>query len=275
MITQNNILVLGDCASAGTNVLASEILNVPDVLVEYSMPWNTQYHQAIDFWYLKNNHSNLGLIDYNDVRGKALEYLYNQEIKNSYWKHFKTKVTNLSKNGATAYGYYKRLIKYEERTGIRPQVIFVTDYTISHNWQRVNYKGKKYFFEKNFDERKPEFTVNPALSSPVEVQRRAFEKAKTNFYNKNLVSRNKAVMTWFIKWLEMKNYKYIKLKFYGGFDEFDDSDTVDCSDLVRQYTVGHGDRCDIKNKVGFEIAQRIQNKHKWLGLQYEVETSNI
>jgi len=103
--------VLGDCASAGTNVMASEITGKSDILVEYSMPWNDKLHQAIDFWYLKKNHKRLGLIDYNQVHYKALDYLYDQEIKNSYWKHFKTKVTNLSKNGATAYGYYKRLLK--------------------------------------------------------------------------------------------------------------------------------------------------------------------
>jgi hypothetical protein len=267
--------VLGDCASAGTNVMASEITGKSDILVEYSMPWNDKLHQAIDFWYLKKNHKRLGLIDYNQVHYKALDYLYDQEIKNSYWKHFKTKVTNLSKNGATAYGYYKRLLKYEERTGVRPHTIFVTDYTMTHNWQRVNYNGNKYFFEKNFDERKSLFKVNPRLTSPAEVQKIAFEKAKSNYYAKNLIKRNQAVMSWFIKWLESKNYNFIKLKFYGGFDQFDDEDTVDCSDLVSQYTIGHGDRCDIKNKVGLEIALRIQNQHEWLGLANEVETSNI
>lgn len=275
MITQNNILVLGDCASAGTNTLAPEITGQKDIVVEYSMPWNEKYSQDIDFWYLKNNHKNFSLIDYNNIHHDALKYLYDQEIKNSYWKYFNTAVTNLSKNGATAYGYYKRLIKYEDRTGVKPNMIFVTDYTMSHNWQRINYEGKKYFFEKNFDERKPNFNINHSLTSPVEIQRMAFEKAKKYYYSKKLIQRNKSIMSWFLGFLNRENYNYIKLKFYGGFDEFDGSDVIDCSDLVKQYTVGHGDRSLVKNNVAMEIAKRINAKYKWLGIKYETETSNI
>ena len=166
------ILVLGDCASAGTNVLTPEITGEKGALIEYSLSWNNKYWKAINIWYLKQTKNKREKItDWTKIPFDALDYLFHQEIANSYWTYINVPIINKSKNGATAYGYYKRLIKYKKKEGSRPDLIIVTDHTLTHDWQRINYLGKKYFYEKNYDKRRPIFSINPDLKSPVETQK--------------------------------------------------------------------------------------------------------
>ena len=257
------ILVLGDCASAGTNILTPEITGEKGALVEYSLAWNNKYWKAINVWYLKQTKNKREKItDWTKIPFDALYYLSQQEIANSYWKYINVPVVNKSKNGATAYGYYKRLIKYEKKEGVRPELIIVTDHTLNHCWQRINYLGQKYFFEKQYDKRKPIFSVNPILKSPVEAQKLAFEKSKKIYENNLRIKRNNKSMSWFLTFLKKNDYKFIKIKFYKGFSDFDnDPDVLDCSDLVERYSTPRGDRTDIKIAVAPLIAQRIIERY--------------
>ena len=47
------ILVLGDCASAGTNVLTQEITGIKDATVEVSLTWGGKHLKEMNAWYLK------------------------------------------------------------------------------------------------------------------------------------------------------------------------------------------------------------------------------
>ena len=115
-----NILVLGDCASAGTNILTQEITGEKGALIEYSLAWNGTYWKDINKWYLKKTKNNRGKItDFSLIPFHAVKYLLEQELINSYWKHISQPIENMSKNGATAYGYYKRLKKYEKKPSRR------------------------------------------------------------------------------------------------------------------------------------------------------------
>ena len=267
-----NILVLGDCASAGTNILTQEITGEKGALIEYSLAWNGTYWKDINKWYLKKTKNNRGKItDFSLIPFHAVKYLVEQELINSYWKHISQPIENMSKNGATAYGYYKRLKKYEKKYNSRPDIIFISDYSVRHNWQRVNHKGHKYFFEKGYDERKPEFSVNPQLTAPIEVQRIAHEKSKL-YHNKCIVEkRAKKIMSWFINYLTKNNYRFYKIRFYEGFEEFDNNtDVLDCLDLQSKYNSGAGDRVDLKVEVAPLIAQRIVEKFPWLTLKQNI-----
>jgi|TARA_Y100000310_G_scaffold272818_1_gene287997 hypothetical protein len=264
-----NILVLGDCASAGTNVLTHEITGEKGALIEYSLSWNGTYWKDINRWYLKKTKNNRKKkTDFSLIPFYAIEYLVEQELINSYWKYISQPIHNMSKIGATAYGYYKRLKKYEKKFNRKPDVIFVSDYSIRHDWQRVNHKGHKYFFEKGYDVRKPEFSVNPRLTAPVEVQRIAHDKAKLD-YNKGIVEKRATrIMSWFINYLTKNNYRFYKIRFYQGFKEFDNNaDVLDCLDLQRKYKSGAGERVDLKVEVAPLIAQRIAEKFSWLTLK--------
>ena len=111
-----NILILGDCASAGTNVLTQEITGEKGALIEYSLSWNGTYWKEINKWYLKKTKNNRKKItDFSLIPFYAIKYLTEQESINSYWKHISQSTHNMSKTGATAYGYYKRLKKYEKK----------------------------------------------------------------------------------------------------------------------------------------------------------------
>ena len=138
------ILVLGDCASAGTNVLTPEITGKKGTLIEYNLAWNHKYWKAINVWYLEQTKNKKERItDSTRIPFNALYYLSQQEIANSYWKYINVPIVNKSKNGATAYGYYKRLIKYEKKEGVRPELIVVTSHDLNHCWQKINYLGQK------------------------------------------------------------------------------------------------------------------------------------
>ena len=257
------ILILGDCASSGSNVLTGEITGDPKCTIEYSLTWRGQYINDLILWYLRRTQESREKVLIHDIPMQAINYLHEQEMRNSYWKFIDHSVKNCSKNGATAGGYFKRLKKYESKKG-KPDVIFVTDYGINHNWQVVNHKGSKYFFERTFDPRYPEFQPNKNTKAPVEVQKIAHEKAKHTFEINRVHTRNKRIMSWFLRYLDKNNYCYHKLKMYGGYKEFEAGDTVDCSDLVTQYRSKHGDIVYLKNKVQPLIAERVIKKHSWL-----------
>jgi hypothetical protein len=253
------IVVLGDCASDGTNVLAPEVTGRTDAVVEVSLTWGGKHLKEMNAWYLRKTKNKRGRIDsIVHLYNKAMDYLKEQELKNSYWKYIDYPVTNLSKGGITAGGYYKRLLKYEKEHG-KPDFIFITDHALRHSWQVINHQGKKYFLEKEFDPNS-HFMFNDRLQSSETVQRIAYSKAKTHYENGQTGRRNKRMMTWFLNYLDKNNYKYQKIRCYSGFTEFDtDEGVIDCSDLVSQYLTPKGDRADVKVAVAPKIAKRILN----------------
>ena len=68
-------------------------------------------------------------------------------------------------------------------------------------------------------------------------------------------------MNWFYDYLVNGKYKFIKVKFYEAFAQFNHNDVVDCSDLFNRYRVlPRGEDCKIKNEVQHDIAKRVQEK---------------
>ena len=266
-----NTLILGDCASDGSSTLVKEILGQNQVDLEYTLSWDSKHHKKIIIWYLEMTKGQRGTIQPNHLFLKAHEYMQEREMAEAWPKYLDPDltITNTSKGGATAYGYYKRLLKYESQHG-RPDLIVLTDYDTAHPWQRINLNGSKYFLEKNYDPRKPDFTVNPALKSPPEAQKLAFNKAKFTKKHELNQKRNFKIMHWFHKYLEKGKYNFIKLKFYEGFDQFDkDPNVIDCSDLRNKYEdirnkydilLHRGTNGVFKKQVQPEIGRRVQEK---------------
>tara|TARA_B100001175_G_scaffold252558_1_gene220061 strand:- start:201 stop:986 length:786 start_codon:yes stop_codon:yes gene_type:complete len=255
------ILVLGDCASAGTNVLTQEITGIKDATIEVSLTWGGKHLKEMNAWYLKETkNSREKITSVVQLYHMAMDYLHEQEKKASYWQYIGHPVTNASKGGSTAGSYYKRLIKYEQVNG-KPDLIFVTDHSQNHSSQVINFNSTQYFLEKQYDPKVTGSVVNNKLKSPEIVQRMAYEKAKSNFENGTTMKRNKRMMSWFLRYLDTHDYQYKKIKFYSDFQEFYDNDTIDCSDLTSKYSTPKGDRVDIKIAVAPVIAERI--KKNW------------
>jgi len=258
------ILVLGDCASDGSNCLNKQIIGEEDNgITEYSLASNKKYRKYIVGWYLKNTKTSRGPINTDELLENALLYLQDREMQESWTSNLQDKfhVTNLSQGGATAYGYYKRLLKYEDKEG-RPDIIVLTDHDPTHPWQRINLKGKKYFFEKGYDPRWPIFSINPKLKSPAEAQEMAFNKSKFYFDKGANEKRNYIIMNWFHKYLLKNQYQFIKIKFYEGFQEFDNDDNViDCTDLAKKYAgIPKGTIGSLKLGVQNDIYLRVDKK---------------
>ena len=146
------ILVLGDCASTGVHVLDTTITGGYKENYSYTTRWKSPYLKEVIGWYLKNAKNSERKIKWGDAEllsSKAIKYLKEQELANSYWKYINTNVVNLSYNGSTASGHYKNLLEYERLHG-RPDIIVVTDHGTHLKWITVHHKGKKYFFENDF-----------------------------------------------------------------------------------------------------------------------------
>lgn len=262
------VLVLGDCASAGTNNLTGEILGTEDISIQKSLQWNGQFLEQICAWYLaKTKGDRKPFKNRSELAHDAVNYLTQQEMKESYWQFVdfadsNVSLTNVSKTGATAGGYYKRLLKYEKIHG-RPDIIYVTDHTKDHSHQVVNYLGKQYFYEQMYNEGQEYFQINHNWKSPVTAQRLAHSKRLAYFHNYAVEKRNKRIMTWFINYLDKNNYTYKKIKFCQDFfPEFDDSSTIDCSDLGAQYITANGDDVKAKIAVARDIAKRISTAYR-------------
>tara|TARA_B100001115_G_scaffold157981_1_gene130791 strand:+ start:385 stop:1182 length:798 start_codon:yes stop_codon:yes gene_type:complete len=257
-----NVLVLGDCSSNGINVLAQQIIGTDKGFIEYNIAWDIKNHKSIVRWYLDSTKGKREKNSFDNIVRTAHEYLKKKEIQKAWPALLDNKfnITNLSKEGATAYGYYRRLYKYEIKHG-RPDLIILTDHHPSHPWQRINIDGHKYFLEKNYDKRRPVFQVNPLLKASAEVQELAFNKAKHTTLNDLNKKRNVRIMNWFYDYLVNGKYKFIKVKFYEAFAQFNHKDVVDCSDLFNRYRVlPRGEDCKIKNEVQHDIAKRVQEK---------------
>ena len=254
-------LVLGDCASSGTNVLTEDIIGEKNATIQGSLTTNGNYVKDIMAWYLKQaKEKHIPIKDIKKIPYDAVTYLREQEVINSYWQYVNEPVVNMSKEGATGGGYYKRLLKYEnEHT--RPDIIVVTDYSLKHMWQVINNAGTQYFFEKIYKPEYPDFYTNPSLNAPEHIQYMAWLKARECYENKTTIKRNKRIMSWFLNYLDKNDYRYIKVKFYGGFEEFDnDYNCIDCLDLQSQYTTDAGEKVAIKIDMAPKIASRIQDK---------------
>jgi len=258
-----NTLILGDCASTGSLTYVKEIIGQNQISTGYTLSSDSKHHKKIIHWYLKMVKGKRGNIIAGDLFKKALQYMEEKELNEAWPKYLDSdlNVTNMSKLGATAYGYYKRLLKYELRNG-RPDLIVLTDYDPTHPWQRINLDRNKYFLEKNYDSNKPYFSVNPELKSPAEVQRLAFNKAEYTYNNNLNQTRNFKIMKWFLKYLDKEKYNVIKLKLYGGFDQFDrDTNVIDCSNLHYTYSLlPQGVDGVLKKEVQSQIGGRVQEK---------------
>jgi hypothetical protein len=247
-------LILGDCASAGTNILTGHITG-QSLEVHYSLRYNQQYKNEVLLWYLNETHgTRTQVLDKQELYWTAYDYLAKRELEDSYPKYFDFAVHNVSKLGATAQGYYLRLQKYISKHG-RPQQIIVTDFSSNHQPHRVNYNGEKYFLEAT---KQDKFEFNPRLKSPQEVQKIAFDRA-LYYFNKGIIEkRNTHAMKWFLRYLHRHEYNYELVRF-NERTQFTDEKYIDCTHFRKQFhPVGMGELCDVKASLQKEIAEYIQ-----------------
>lgn len=245
------VLVLGDCASAGTNCLTPEIINKK--VIKFSLRYSDKYWSQLFLWYLKNNkEQRTKFKSQNQLRDASLAYLYEREIQASYFQYFPYKVVNLSKNGATAQGYYLRLKKFEDQNG-RPTTILLTDHGTNHCAHWMNWKGKKYFLEYGRD---GDFECNTRYTLPCDLQLKIHNRTQ-EFRRKNLIHyRANRSMNWFVNYLKKHSYNYKLITFYENFDAFS-KNAIDCRDLNKLYYREDGDDCDKKIELQSLIADRI------------------
>jgi len=265
----NKIILLSDCAGSGSNCLAHKIIGDDQSYIAFSIGHNKDHYKKIVLYNLKNNPIRKFKADMNNKNQlylESLEFMIKQELKEAWPKHIKKfNIINLSKNGATAFTFFKRLKKHELDQG-RPGLILLTDHVDRHQWQIVNHAGKQYFLEKNYNPEQPTFEYNPNLKASETVQKLAWQKAKKNFTLGLTRKRNKKAMAWLIKYLDRNQYKYIKIKFYDGLDNFNCPECIDCSDLTKRYVSDIYDDYKMKIKMQPLIAERVTKKlEKYFG----------
>jgi hypothetical protein len=267
MTNQENrkIILLSDCAGSGSNCLADKIIGSDQSYIAFNLGHDRNYEKKIVLYNLKNNPIRKFKADMNNREQlflESLRFMWQQELKNSWTTYIKDfDIINHSKNGASAFTFYKRLKKYEAEQG-RPNLILLTNYTIRHQWQIINHMGRQYFLEKNYNTNQPNFRYNPYLKTPKTVQELAWKKAKKNLELGLTIKRNQRAMAWLVRYLNKNQYNYIKIKFYDGFDDFDGGDCVDCSDLAKRYVSDIYDDYKMKINVQPLIAKRVQSKLK-------------
>ena len=247
-------LILGDCASAGTNILTSSVTGL-SLEVQYSLRYNQQYKNEVLLWYLNETHgTRTQVLDKQELYWTAYDYLVQRELEDSYPRYFDFPVHNVSRLGATAQGYYLRLQKYISVHGT-PQQIVVTDFSSNHQPHRINRNGAKYFIE---NVKQDEFAFNPRLKSPRDVQQLAFDRA-LHYHNKQLVEkRNRHAMRWFLNYLDKHEYTYELVRFNKD-TQFRDEKYIDCTHFQKQFHPdGGGELCDVKLALQKEIAEYIQ-----------------
>jgi len=142
-----NVLVLGDCASNGNNALGHLVYDNPHAVLTFSL----QYHKKFDDivrWFLRERKNGKFLdkkISIKNLNHVALKTLREEE-KNISWPNLLNfNVTNRSINGNHFCNYILQLEKYCE-TIKNPDLVLITDYTPSHMVVYFTEDNKKYKF---------------------------------------------------------------------------------------------------------------------------------
>tara|TARA_B100001057_G_scaffold41620_1_gene37284 strand:+ start:1018 stop:1866 length:849 start_codon:yes stop_codon:yes gene_type:complete len=263
-----NLVILGDCASNGSNCLASEVLGDDNAQISFSLLYHNM-HNHITKWYMKKRSEGVykNPITTSLLEHESLKAYNNAEMKVSWPFRLDTKVYNYSWNGNAFQGYLSDLKKHIMKYG-KPQKVAVCCYSPDHVYVRVNSNKEKYegIVYKNWLNR-PYNPVAMSYSEGIYKQKQKYGKKE---YSKNQYYLNrKAYHAWYWlkKFLRKNDIDYFCIRYRTAitasgeqnkaYELFENEKLLDLCDLHTIYNNANGDKSKLKLEYQPIIADKV------------------
>jgi hypothetical protein len=246
-----NILLLGDCIAVGQNLLMPEITNNKDIRVpEFNV--NKQFEKEIVKWFLKNNKLKIALPEI--VRSSYITKT--REEKKLAWPGLIPVTDNLAVGGETFQGMHKKVKEYIQKNK-KPDLVLITDFSISHRCVVVNNQSQKYVIKRDISWKNSVQHIWPNEVYKLFVNK-VIEQEKLGIQYQQ--RKNKKSYNMLTKFLKEKNINY-KFLVFRDFSRHITADYEDYTNFVKSYCDANGEtKFQDKLKAQTTIANHIK-KH--------------
>ena len=259
-----NLVVLGDCASSGTNCLAWQVTGNDAVNVRFSLAYNNDYNEIIK-WYMHQRKQGkfTDPVKMQYIQQQSLKALTNAELEVAWPTFLDCTVFNYSVIGNTFQGYISDLKKHISMHGM-PDCVCITDFSEDHVYVRVNSNNEKYSGVVHRGWLGSEYNSNTMSYTKQIFDKK--QKQGRKEYNKGQAYLNKKSNHSFYflkKFLEKNNINYFFVKFrdYDLSSVFDKERTLNIQKMHQVYTDRYtGDKSLLKHNCQSKIAQQIQSR---------------
>jgi len=237
----NNLVVLGDCATDGSNALAWEVTGENDIQLSMSLLYHKRYSEIIK-WYMKYRSQGkiTGPIDLRFVQREAIQSLDKEEIKIA-WPALldseKLKVYNYSSHGNAFLGYFQDLKTHIEKHG-KPNLVCIADFAEDHIFVRVKAGNETYCGYVIQSWLGTEYNADVMSYSKQIFDKK--QKHGKHQYSKNQTWHNRKAyhaLYWLKKFLDTNeiNYFFVNYRNNSISKLFDKDKTLDLSQSFNQY----------------------------------------
>lgn len=231
----NNFVVLGDCATDGSNTLAYEVMHDKDIRLSFSLLYHRKYKEIIQ-WYMKCRAEGkiTTPINMRFLQSEAINALDKEEIKIA-WPAL-LNAYNYSSHGNTFQGYHYDLKNHIEKHG-KPNLVAIADFAADHVYVRLKHRNESYCGN----------VVQNWIGKPY----KGTESYSENIYNKKqkhgahqytkdqtwLDRKSRIAYYCLIKYLEARDIQYFLINYRNNSmsNLFDKSKTLDLSTNFNKY----------------------------------------
>lgn len=265
-----NLVILGDCASNGTNCIASEVTGNKDIRVSYSLQYHNQ-HSDILKWYLKKRKEGkyTNPISMQLLQHESLKAYKQREMEVSWPSLLEYKTYNYSWSGNTFQGNLSDIKNHVALHG-KPDLVAITCYTPDHVYVRVNNNKEKYNGIVH-----PTWIDRPYNADTMSYSKAIYDKkqskGKKELSSSQTYLNRKAYHSWYwlTKFLKTNNIDYFCIRFRHpivenriniAYDLFENEKILDLRHLHDTYSRPiDGDKSEVKLRYQPIIAEKINN----------------
>lgn len=243
-----SVVVLGDCIATGYNVLLHEILDDDNLLhPEYGL--NEEQEKKFGIWFLSQNIK----IKAENIKQQAYAYKLEQEM-NLAWPSLIPGCTNLASQNETFLGMFYKIKEYLKRQK-KPKLVLLTDFSPTHRCVVINNDGKHIVQNDIALIHDQQHTWKPGVYDQFKkkiIKQESFGEK----YQKRKTKLSFDILRKFLK-INQIPYKFLMFKQHNTYLT---KNYIDCTDLIKTYTVGKQHHCKNKLKAQILIAKHVE-KH--------------
>lgn len=226
-----NVLVLGDCIATGQNCLAHIILGHDVNLLDFNRFDEGKQPELLK-WYIEQRkiHNITDAITMDNMVAKAYKYKSKVEREVSWPNCLPHTVKNLSAAGETFQGMY---LKLKDQ---KPDLVLLTDFSISHIGIYVNYNGKHFVKRDKSFVKQAQTTYDPNLYAVFEKKANIEQHKPVSYFQR----KNKKAFRILQKYIQDQGLKYRFCRFHEhSKDIITDPNIIDCTHLPKSYTINN------------------------------------
>jgi len=245
------IIVLGDCIATGQDLLLPEIKKVKNCNSNFLGLDKFTEKQMVK-WFLDNNKKHS--LKIKDVIRLSYQYKIHKE-KQIAWPSFIKNCENFSVAGETFQGMHNKIKNYL-RLNKKPDLVFITDFSLPHRCVVVNFANKKYVVKRDLNLLNKDQYIWSNQVYKIFLSKVATQELKGFRFQQR---KNKKSFKMLIKLLKEHDIQFKFLLFHTE-NKYITNQFIDLSDLVKFYKNKDGsENCLKKLHQQRVIAKKVMN----------------